>query len=78
LRNRSSKLSTPEEVIQEGIADLIKEPNRNFETHPLNQEEILSILHTLGNEVKRPDLTEDIVNYYIAVIDFLKTKILYN
>ena len=77
-KTRSSNLSTSEDAIQEGIAELIKEPLRNFQTHPLNQEEILATLHILGEEVKRDDLTEEICEYYAAVISFLKTKILYN
>jgi hypothetical protein len=71
-------MATSEEVMNEGIATILKTPERNFQTHPLAQDEITAIIETLVQEVNDPKLDEDLAHYYLSVIEFLKTKVLYN
>ena len=71
-------VATSEEVIHEGIASILKTPDRNFITHPLAQDEITAIIETLVGEVNNPKLSEDLAHFYLSVIKFLKEKVLYN
>ena len=65
-------------TIDEGIAKFLKMPERDFKAQPLTQPEIMATIETLINEVNDPELDESLGQYYISIIDFLKTKILYN
>jgi hypothetical protein len=70
--------TSKEELINDGIASILKTPDRNFQTHPLMQDEITATIETLIHEVNRPELSEDLAQYYISIIEFLKTKVLFN
>jgi len=71
-------VSTSEETLNQGIASILKTPERNFQTHPLDQGEVTAIIETLVQEVTDPKLDEDLAHYYLSIIEFLKTKVLYN
>lgn len=71
-------MSTSEEVLNEGIASILKTPDRNFKTNPLAQDEITAIIETLVHEVNDSSINEDLAHYYLSIIEFLKTKVLYN
>jgi predicted house-cleaning noncanonical NTP pyrophosphatase (MazG superfamily) len=71
-------MSTSDELITDGIKSILKEPERDFDSHPLSQEEVQAVIQHLITEVADPKLDEDLAQYYLAVIEFLKTKILYN
>lgn len=65
-------------TIDEGIAKILHSPDRDFTEKPLQQEEILAVIETAVNAVNDPNLDEGLAQFYIRVIEFLKTKILYN
>ena len=71
-------MATSEEVIHEGIASILKTPDRNFQTHPLAQDEVIAVIETLIREVNDPKLNEELAQFYLSVIEFLKKKVLYN
>ena len=71
-------MPTSQDDIDNGIKSVLKEPERNFQINPLNQTEILGIIQYLMNEVNDEETPEDLAQYYLSVIEFLKTKILYN
>lgn len=71
-------MSTAEEVIIDGIKSMLKMPERDFSKEPLQQDEVISLIETLVNEVNNPKLEESLAQYYLGVIDFLKTKLYYN
>jgi hypothetical protein len=66
------------DILNEGIAAVIKDPHRNFNVHPLSQEEIASVIETLMYEVSDPHVDEKLAQFYICCIEFLKTKIFLN
>jgi len=66
------------EQIESGIAEILREPSRNFETHPLTQVEILAVIEILTREAVVPDINPDLEQYYLHCIKFLKSKLLYN
>lgn len=70
--------TSEEELINEGLASILKTPERDFKTNPLAQDEITATIETLIQEVNSPELNEELAQYYLGIIDFLKTKILYN
>jgi hypothetical protein len=43
-------MATTEEI-DNGIAEILKTPNRDFHTHPLTQPEVIGIIEFLVNEV---------------------------
>lgn len=65
-------------TIDEGIATILKEPERDFSLNPLNQLEITGIIETLVHEINDEKIDEDLAQYYIGIVEFLKTKIFYN
>ena len=71
-------MSTTEEEIIDGIKSMLKMPDRDFSKDPLQQDEITALIETLVNEVNNPKLEESLAQFYLGVIDFLKTKIFYN
>lgn len=71
-------MSTTEELINDGIASLLKTPKRDFKSDPLAQDEITGLIETLVHEVNDPQLDEELAHFYLSIIEFLKTKILYN
>lgn len=71
-------MATNQEEIDNGIAAILKEPDRNFQTHPLSQAEITGIIEFLVNEVNDKSVSEALAQLYIETIEFLKTKVLYN
>lgn len=71
-------MATQEEVINDGIASILKTPARNFHTHPLAQDEITAVIETLVQEVNDPGLDEELAQFYLSIIEFLKAKVLYN
>ena len=72
------KMASSEEVIIDGIKSILKTPERDFVKNPLQQEEIMAIVETLCGEVNDPTIDEDVAQYFLAVIEFLKKKVLYN
>ena len=71
-------MASPEDVIIDGLKSILKTPERDFEKNPLHQEEITAIIETLGGEVNDKTIDEDVAQYFLAVIEFLKKKVLYN
>ena len=71
-------MSTTEELIIDGIKSMLKMPDRDFSTDPLQQDEVTALIETLVHEVNNPKLEESLAQYYLGVIDFLKTKLYYN
>lgn len=67
-----------QEQLNQGIATILKEPDRNFQTHPLTQTEVTGIIEFLVNEVNDESVSETLADFYLTVINFLKTKVLYN
>jgi hypothetical protein len=65
-------------TIDEGIAKILQTPQRDFTENPLQQSEVMAIIETAQNAVNDPELDEDLAQFYIEVIEFLKTKVLYN
>lgn len=70
-------MSTSDEIYKD-IGKLVKEPERDFSINPLSQPEVMAIIETLVQEVNDPKTEEAAAQYFIKVIEFLKTKILYN
>ena len=64
--------------IDEGIAKILQTPHRDFTKDPLQQDEVIAIIETAQNAVNDPKLDEELAQFYIEVIEFLKTKILYH
>lgn len=71
-------MATTEELIIDGIKSMLKMPKRDFSTDPLQQDEVTALIETLVHEVNNPKLEESLAQYYLSVIDFLKTKLYYN
>lgn len=71
-------LMATNEDINTGIAEILETPERNFSTHPLSQPEILGVIEYLLNAVNDVKTNETLAQYYISIINFLKTKVLYN
>jgi hypothetical protein len=71
-------LSAAEDLITDGIKSILKTPERNFTSDPLQQDEITAIIETLVQDVNKPELDEELAQYYLSIIEFLKTKIYYN
>jgi len=71
-------MATQEELIIDGIASMLKMPKRNFTTNPLAQDEITAIIETCIDEVNNHELEEDLRQFYLSVIEYLKAKILFN
>jgi hypothetical protein len=67
-----------QEELENGIATILKEPDRNFQTHPLSQSEVTSIIEFLVNEVNDESTSETLAEFYLSVISFLKKQVLYN
>jgi hypothetical protein len=67
-----------QEEIDNGFATILKEPDRNFQTHPLNQSEVTAVIEFLINEVNDEATPEVLAQFYIQAIEFLKTKVLFN
>jgi len=71
-------MASPEEVISEGIAEILQEPARDFSKYPLTQLEIHSVIEMLTDAVNDPQTSEELSQFYIACIEFLKTKVFFN
>ncbi len=67
-----------QEDLDIGIKNILEQPERNFSTHPLSQPEITGIIEFLVNEVNDEKTDETLAQFYISVIKFLKTKVLFN
>ena len=65
-------------TIDEGLAKILQMPTRDFTQNPLTQPEVTACIETLLNEVNDPTLDEELAQFYIKIIEFLKTKVLYN
>lgn len=65
-------------TIDEGIAKILHTPTRDFNENPLQQDEIIAVIETAVNAVNDPNLDEGLAQFYLTVIKFLKTKVLYN
>lgn len=65
-------------TIDEGIAKILQTPKRDFIKDPLHQDEILAVIETAIQAVNDPKLDEDLAQFYLSVIEFLKKKVLYN
>lgn len=65
-------------TIDEGIAKILQTPQRDFTKNPLQQDELLAVIETAMNAVNDPELDNDLAQFYIEVIEFLKKKVLYN
>ena len=65
-------------TIDEGIAKILQTPERDFTEKPLQQDELLAVIETAVNAVNDPELDDELAQFYIEVIEFLKKKILYN
>ena len=78
VKNTLELMSNSEEMIKDGIAHVMKEPDRDFTANPLTQPEVMAVIETLIHEVNDPEIDDDLAQFYISCIEFLKAKVLYN
>lgn len=69
---------SPDEVILAGVADMLQTPERDFQKEPLTQEEVMSLVENLQRDVNNPETDEQVSQYFIHVIEFLKKQINYH
>lgn len=65
-------------TIDEGIAKIINQPERDFKSEPLSQAELSGVIEWLTLEINKEELDEELAQYYLSVYHFLKEKVLYN
>lgn len=60
------------------IASSLGNPDRNFETHPLTQEEIQAVVFTYSKEASRPGLDPELREIYEECIKILEKHLVFH
>jgi len=60
------------------VALSLGNPDRDFQKEPLDQVEIISIIHLYENELQRKDLDEELREIYSIAVENLKKSVIFH